>query len=81
MNPEVQESQLDLLGLNDALDKLQAKDPRKAELTKLRFFAGLSNEQAAKLLGVSERTTYTDWVYAKSWLRVELSKTESDENF
>jgi RNA polymerase sigma factor (TIGR02999 family) len=75
----IRESQLDLLALNDALDKLQARDPRKAELVKLRFFVGLTNEQAARLLGVSERTAYSDWVYAKCWLRLELSEGESSD--
>ena len=65
--------QLDLLALNDALDKLNAKDPRKAELVKLRYFAGLTNEQAAQALGVSASTADNDWAYAKSWLRAEMS--------
>jgi len=73
VDPEVQKPTLDLLALNEALDKLAAKDPRKAELVKLRFFAGLTNEQAAETLGVSARTAYTEWTYAKTWLRVALS--------
>jgi RNA polymerase sigma factor (TIGR02999 family) len=79
VEPEIQEPQLDLLALNEALDKLQLKDRRKSELVKLRFFVGLSNQQAAKLLGVSERTAYGDWVYAKCWLRAELSETQSGD--
>ena len=46
---------------------------RKAELVKLRFFAGLTNEQAANLLGITARTAYADWGYAKAWLRLEMS--------
>jgi RNA polymerase sigma factor (TIGR02999 family) len=65
---------LDLLALNEALEKLAAKDPRKADLIKLRFFAGLTNEQAAKALGVATSTVDADWAYAKSWLRVEMSR-------
>jgi RNA polymerase sigma factor (TIGR02999 family) len=64
---------VDLLELNDALDKLAAKDPRKAELVKLRFFAGLTIEQAAEVLGISTSTADADWAYAKSWLRVAMT--------
>jgi RNA polymerase sigma factor (TIGR02999 family) len=64
---------LDLIALNDALEKLALKDPRKAELVKLRFFAGLTNQQAADLLGVATSTCELDWAYARSWLRVEMS--------
>ena len=67
---------IDLLALNDALDKLAAKDPRKAELVKLRFFAGLSCKQVAQVLGISESTTHLDWAYAKTWLRVEISRAD-----
>ncbi len=67
-------SPLDLLALNEALEKLEATDKRKAELVKLRFFAGLTNEQAADALGVSTSTADNDWAYAKTWLRIEVSK-------
>lgn len=73
IDPESEKPELDLLALNEALDKLAAKDARKAELVKLRFFAGLTNEQAAEALGISPRTAYADWGYAKAWLRVEMS--------
>jgi RNA polymerase sigma factor (TIGR02999 family) len=63
---------LDLLALDEALAKLEAKDSRKAQLVKLRFFAGLSNEQAALALGVAPSTASLDWAYAKSWLRAEM---------
>jgi RNA polymerase sigma factor (TIGR02999 family) len=63
----------DLLALNDALDKLAAQDRRKAELVKLRYFAGLTIRQAAEMLGISESTADADWAYAKSWLRLELA--------
>ncbi|HPM80498.1 MAG TPA: ECF-type sigma factor [Candidatus Anammoximicrobium sp.] len=74
VHPEIQGPAPDLLALNEALDALASKDPRKAELVKLRFFAGLTNEQAAQTLGISARTAYKDWTYAKAWLRVELSE-------
>ena len=73
VDPETQEPGLDLLALHEALDRLAAKDARKAELVKLRFFAGLTNEQAAQVLRISARTAYTDWSYAKAWLRVEVT--------
>jgi RNA polymerase sigma factor (TIGR02999 family) len=63
---------LDLVALSEALDKLQAKDPRAADLVKLRFFAGLTRQQAAELLGISVATADNDWAYAKSWLKAEL---------
>ena len=63
----------DILGLNEALQKLQQKDARKAELVKLRFFAGLTAAQAAQALGVSTTTAENDWVYARSWLRLEMN--------
>jgi RNA polymerase sigma factor (TIGR02999 family) len=55
-----------LLALDQALRRLEAEDPRKAELVKLRFFAGLSAEQAAAALGVSTSTAEKDWAYARS---------------
>ena len=75
VDPELPDPELNLVALSDALDKLEAKDPRKAELVKLRFFTGLTNEQAAKVLGISARTAFADWAYAKCWLRVEMSDT------
>ena len=63
----------DILGLEDALQKLEQKDARKAELVKLRFFAGLTTAQAAQALGVSTTTAENDWTYARSWLRLEMA--------
>ena len=71
---------LDLLALDDALARLQAKDARKAELVKLRFFAGLTNEQAAAALGIAVSTADADWSYAKSWLRLEMSREGSKDD-
>ena len=67
---------IDLIALDEALNKLQQKDPRKAELVKLRFFVGLTIQEAAKLLDISSSTADNDWAYAKSWLRVEMSCDE-----
>ena len=63
---------LDLFALDEALDRLATIDARKAELVKLRFFAGLSMSQAADALGISESTADADWAYAKAWLRLDM---------
>jgi RNA polymerase sigma factor (TIGR02999 family) len=68
------ESDERLLALDDALRQLEATDPRKATLVKLRFFAGLTAEQAATALGVSLSTAEKDWAYARSWLRVVIDR-------
>jgi RNA polymerase sigma factor (TIGR02999 family) len=62
----------ELLALDEALAKLEQADPVKAELVKLRFFGGLTGEQAALALGVSPTTADNYWAYARAWLRVEL---------
>jgi RNA polymerase sigma factor (TIGR02999 family) len=64
----------DLIALDEALDKLAAKDKVKADLVKLRYFCGLSAEQAAESLGISANTADRYWAYARSWLRVEVEK-------
>src|SRR5712671_4021562 len=69
---------LDLIALDEALDKLASHDGRKAELVKLRYFAGLTIRQAAAVLGIAESTADADWAYAKSWLRVELADVSDD---
>jgi RNA polymerase sigma factor (TIGR02999 family) len=63
-----------LLALDEALRQLEGEDPRKADLVKLRFFAGLTAEQAAGTLGVSTSTAEKDWAYARSWLRVAIDR-------
>lgn len=72
VDPESPEPTLDIISLNEALEKLETEDPRSAELVKLRFFAGLTGKQAADSLGISISTAKTDWAYAKSWLRAEM---------
>lgn len=62
----------DILGLDEALRKLETRDARKAELVQLRFFAGLTVAQAAQALGVSTTTAENDWKYARAWLRLEM---------
>jgi RNA polymerase sigma factor (TIGR02999 family) len=63
---------IDLIALDEALDRLARLDQRKAQLVKLRYFAGLTIREAALALGIAESTADADWAYAKSWLRVEL---------
>lgn len=58
----------DLLALDEALDKLASKDPVKAELVKLRYFAGMTIEEAAAALGISNATAKRYWTYARAWL-------------
>ncbi len=64
----------DLLALDEALDQFAAEDPKKAELVKLRFYAGLSVEEAASCLGISRATADRHWAYARAWLYEFLSK-------
>jgi RNA polymerase sigma factor (TIGR02999 family) len=58
----------DLVAIDEALDRLAAEDPQKAELVKLRFFAGLSVEEAAACLDISRATADRWWAYARAWL-------------
>jgi DNA-directed RNA polymerase specialized sigma24 family protein len=58
----------DVLAVDEALGLLAAADPKAAELVKLHYFAGLTIEQAAAVLGVSVRKAYTVWAYARAWL-------------
>ena len=58
----------ELLAVHEALDRLAAHDARKAELVKLRYFAGLSIGETAAALGISERTAKRHWTYARAWL-------------
>jgi RNA polymerase sigma factor (TIGR02999 family) len=75
IEPALEEKNGDrLLALDEALRQLEAEDSRKAELVKLRFFAGLTAEQAAAALGVSTSTAEKDWAYARSWLRVTIDR-------
>ena len=62
-----------LVAVNDALDKFAAVDPEKAELVKLRYFVGLTIEDAAKTLDISEATAKRWWTFARAWLHRELA--------
>jgi RNA polymerase sigma factor (TIGR02999 family) len=63
-----------VLAVSEALDKLAARDPVGAELIKLRFFVGVSQAEAAQLLGLPERTAGRAWAFARAWLHEELKK-------
>ena len=62
------ESDQRILGVHELLDDLEQKDARKAQLVKLRFFAGLSHSEIGALMGISERTVRREWILAKTWL-------------
>jgi RNA polymerase sigma factor (TIGR02999 family) len=65
----------DLLALDDAIEALARKDPLKASVVKLRYFAGLSIEQTARSLGISAATAKRYWVYARAWLIREMQRS------
>lgn len=67
----------ELLAVNDALDRLASVDPAKAELVKLRYFAGLTIEEAAAALGISEPTAKRRWALARAWLFSEINSRRS----
>jgi RNA polymerase sigma factor (TIGR02999 family) len=73
----IPEPALDLIALDEALDRLAARDPARAKLVELRFFAGLTMPQVAEVLGVSLATAERHWTYAKAWLLAELHPASS----
>jgi RNA polymerase sigma factor (TIGR02999 family) len=69
----------DLLALDAALARLAERDPLKAKLVELRYFAGLTGEEAAVVLGISASTADRYWVYARAWLRREIDGRSADQ--
>jgi len=65
-----------LLAVNDALDNLATQHKVEAELVKLRYFVGLTNEEAAEVLGISPRTAKYYWTHARAWLYREIESRE-----
>ncbi len=63
----------ELLAVNEALDRLEAFDPQQARVVELRYFGGLSAEETAGAMGISERTVEREWALAKAWLRTQLA--------
>jgi RNA polymerase sigma factor (TIGR02999 family) len=66
--------EIDLLSLHEALDQLEARSPRKAQVVKLRYFAGFTLPEVAQMLGIAQSTAEADWTYAKAWLKRHLEK-------
>jgi RNA polymerase sigma factor (TIGR02999 family) len=69
-----------LLALDEALERFEARDPDKARLVKLRYFAGMTIEQAAETLAVSVTTANRWWAYARAWLHEEIRRGEPLSN-
>ena len=74
LSPERDE---DVLALDEALARLEARDARQARIVELRFFGGLNVEEVAEALGVSKRTVEADWTMLRAWLRRELSSDDA----
>jgi RNA polymerase sigma factor (TIGR02999 family) len=70
--PSPEDPGVDVLALDGALGRLESVDPRRAEIVLLRYFAGLSVEQTAAVMALSERTVKNEWAYARAWRRREL---------
>jgi RNA polymerase sigma factor (TIGR02999 family) len=70
----------DLLALDDALAKLERHEPAKADVVKLRCFAGMSVEEAAEALGISRATAKRRWAYARAWLFAELNDPDDSSH-
>ncbi|MCP3902973.1 MAG: sigma-70 family RNA polymerase sigma factor [Planctomycetes bacterium] len=68
---------IDLVALDDALTRLAEIDPEQARIVELRFFAGLTVEETAQLLGTSVRTVHRDWAMARAWLHGEIAEGEA----
>ena len=66
---------IDLLALDEALERLEAASPRRARLVKLRYFAGLTLPEVARMLDISQSTAEADWTFAKAYLKREMEKT------
>lgn len=64
----------EILAINDVLDRFSRIEPRKAEVVKLRYFVGMTNEETAETLGISPPTAKRDWIYARAWLFRELKR-------
>jgi RNA polymerase sigma-70 factor, ECF subfamily len=71
---------VDLIALNEALQRLAAFDPRQARIVEMRFFGGMSVEETAKVLNSAPRTVHREWNAAKAWLRGEVAKGDAHES-
>ena len=75
--PQPATEEVDLVVLDDALSRLAALDGRQAQIVELRFFGGLSVEETAAVVGVSERTIKREWQMSRAWLRRDMSRTDA----
>lgn len=66
--------------MSDALEQFAQQDPLKAELVKLRYFVGMTFEEAAEALGIAVPTAKQWWAYARAWLRVEMAAMDGEPN-
>jgi RNA polymerase sigma factor (TIGR02999 family) len=66
--------EIDLLCLHEALDQLEARSPRKAQVVKLRYFTGMTLPEVAQMLGIAQSTAEAEWTYAKAWLKRHMEK-------
>ena len=78
--PDAPHAEVDLIALDQALIKLAALNERQALIVELRYFGGLSVQEAAAVLNVSPRTVDGDWAMARAWLKRELSPASADEH-
>jgi RNA polymerase sigma factor (TIGR02999 family) len=80
LDPEIalpQKREVDLVALDDALNKLATLDPQQSRLIELRFFGGLSIEETAVVLGISPATVKREWATARTWLQREMKQKEA----
>jgi RNA polymerase sigma-70 factor, ECF subfamily len=78
--PQPAAAAVDLVVLDDALSRLTALDARQGQIVELRFFGGLSVEETAAVVGVSERTVKREWQLSRAWLRREIFRTPADSS-
>jgi RNA polymerase sigma factor (TIGR02999 family) len=69
----------DLMGLDEALTRLEAVNVRQCRVVEYRFFGGMSHQETAEALGISEGSVRRDWMIARAWLNHELTRCEADE--
>ncbi len=77
VQPAVHQEAAEIVALHEALEALQALDPRKSTVVEARYFGGLSIEETAEALGISEATVNRDWRLARSWLIREMNRGSS----
>jgi RNA polymerase sigma factor (sigma-70 family) len=69
----------EILALDEALEQLRQQDPVKAQLVTVRYFGGMTIEQAAEVLNISRVTAHRYWTYARAWLRQRITRGDSSE--